>query len=81
VVRSCTDFTGDGDAVRYDLTMGSAGQPREVLVKLLHQPIAFRWAKNLSQYNALETKRFVEYYESASSASAVVMARAVARVG
>ena len=43
---------------------------------LMYQPIAFRWADNLRQYDGLEPKQFVQYYDSMSAASAEVLASA-----
>ena len=53
----------------------------EILVELggdtlRFQPIGYRWANNLKPYNAEEPKRFVRYYESMSSGSAVRVAQA-----
>lgn len=58
-----------------------AGQegPFQIEVELRFQSIAFRWAQNLKQYDAEESRRFVAYYESMSSASSEVLARATAR--
>jgi hypothetical protein len=47
-------------------------------VELWFQPIGFRWAHNLSPYNAEEPQRMVRYYEEAARRSAVVLARAEA---
>jgi hypothetical protein len=49
-----------------------------VEVELWYQPIGFRWAHNLNLYPAAETRRFVSYYESMPSNSAIVLARTAA---
>jgi hypothetical protein len=43
--------------------------------ELWFQPISFRWARELDPYEAFETRRFVEYYDSMAASSAVVLAR------
>jgi len=43
-------------------------------VELWYQPIGFRWAMNLKKYEAPEPQRWVRYYETTASASAVVLA-------
>jgi hypothetical protein len=45
-------------------------------VELKYQTIGFRWAKNLGGYRAPEPERFVRYYDSMSSGSAAVLAKA-----
>jgi len=47
--------------------------------ELWYQPIGFRWAHNLGAYEAPEPGRFVHYYDSMSSSTAVVLARAEAK--
>jgi hypothetical protein len=74
------NFTGDGDRVRYEIAVGTAGGPFDVQIELLYQPIAFRWAQNLTRYDAPEAKRFVSYYNGAAPASSVVVAHDAARV-
>lgn len=74
------NFSGTGDRLRYDVSADSASGPLEVVAELLYQPIGFRWARNLSRYNAPETTRFVSYYDGAAAESFVVLARRVARV-
>ena len=72
------NFTGEGDLVRYSVPVGKAEGPFHVQVELWYQPIGFRWAHNLAPYKAAETRRFVSYYDSMSSTTAVVLARAEA---
>ena len=52
----------------------------ELAVELRYQPIGFRWAQNLRQYDAPEPQRFVRYYDAAASASSAILARAEASV-
>lgn len=72
------NFTAGGDLVRYSVALGNASGPFHVEVELWYQPIGFRWAHNLSPYKTMETERFVRYYESMSSATATMLARAEA---
>ena len=71
------DF-GDGDRVIYSIALGDAEGPFQVEAELWYQPISYRWASNLREYKATETERFVRYFDSMSSASAVILARAAA---
>ena len=78
--REDRDFTDEGDRVRYVVdTAGRAG-PFRIDVELRYQPIAFRWAQNLRDYNADETRRFVTWFDAMSTGSSVVLARSNASV-
>jgi len=72
------NFTAGGDLVRYSISTGNAEGPFHVEAELWYQPIGFRWAHNLAPYNAAETQRFVHYYESMSSTTGTILARAEA---
>lgn len=74
------NFNGDGDHLRLEVPADRAGAPFAIDVELRYQPIAYRWAHNLSRYNAPEPRRFVSYYRDTSAASSVVIARATTRV-
>ena len=63
------DFTGGGDRVRYSVDVPAGGGPFQVDVELRYQPIGYRWAHNLEQYDAPEPKRFVGYYNAMSKGS------------
>jgi hypothetical protein len=69
------DFSAGGDRLRYSIDTGSSSGPFEIQVRLYYQPISFRWARNLQSYEALETKRFVSYFDAMSAGSAEVLAR------
>ena len=73
------DFSGGGDRIRYSVAVGDAQGPFQVDAELWYQPIAHRWAANLKSYDAFEPRRFTGYYDSMSSSSAVVLARASTR--
>src|SRR2546429_633114 len=72
------DFTDAGSLVRYSVALADAQGPFRVEAELWYQPIGFRWAQNLSPYDAPEPRRFVSYYDSMASSTAVVLARAEA---
>jgi hypothetical protein len=74
-----SDFTGEGDRVRYRIMTGGAPGPFTADVELRYQPIAYRWAHNLSAYDAPEPKRFVGYYEQLAPGASTVLARTGAR--
>jgi len=71
-------FTAGEDRVQYAIWVGNAQGPFRIEAELCYQPVGFRWAHNLLGYNAMEPQRFVRYYDSMSSNSAVVLARAEA---
>ena len=70
------NFTGNGSRTRYLVNVGHSTGPFQVEAELWYQPIGFRWAHNLAPYKAAEPQRFVSYYISASSRSAVIVAKA-----
>ncbi len=72
------DFSGGGDRIRYSVATGDAQGPFTVEAELWYQPIAYRWAMNLKNYNAGEPQRFVGYYEDTAAASGVRLAGATA---
>jgi len=72
------NFTAGSDRVRYSVPLGSAPGPFHVEAELWYQPIGYRWAHNLDAYDAPEPRRFVGYYNSTSSATATLLAKAEA---
>ena len=72
------DFTDAGSLVRYSVALADAQGPFRVEAELWYQPVGFRWAHNLGTYDAPEPRRFVSYYDSMASSTAVVLARAEA---
>jgi hypothetical protein len=74
--ESDADFAGGGDSVSYTVDVARAAGPLQIEVELWYQPIGFRWAENLRAVRAMETARFVSYYEKVAGSSAVVLARA-----
>lgn len=73
------NFTAAGNLVSYSVALGSAQGPFQIEAELWYQPIGFRWAHNLSPYQADEPRRFVNYYDSMKARTAVVLARAEAK--
>jgi hypothetical protein len=71
------NFAGGQDVVRYRLPATAAN----IDVELRYQPIAYRWAHNLSGYDAPEPRRFLGYYTSMASDSSAVIARATIAAG
>jgi hypothetical protein len=70
------DFVGATDRIRYSVALANAQGPFGVEAELLYQPIGYRWANNLKAYDAPEPRRFTDYYDAMSSASATTLARA-----
>lgn len=68
------NFAGGSDRVRYRIPLNKADGPISITAELYYQPIAFRWANNLADYDAPETNRFTGYYDSMSGNSSVVLA-------
>jgi hypothetical protein len=77
---SDADFGGGRDRVRYLVNVGSSDGPFRVEAELRFQPIAWRWAQNLTQYDSSEAKRFVQYYDSLAHASSEVLSRSTVLV-
>jgi hypothetical protein len=72
------DFAGGGDRIRYVVAVDGSG-PYTVDVELRYQAIGYRWAHNLSDYNAPEPKQFLSYFRSMSAGSSVVVATETVR--
>jgi hypothetical protein len=70
------NFTGEGNRVRYSVNLGNVQGPLRVEAELWYQPIGYRWANNLKQYNAAEPRRFTGYFDAMAQGSAEVLARA-----
>jgi hypothetical protein len=69
------NFAGGGDRIRYVVAVDGTG-PYSVDVELRYQAIGYRWATNLSNYDAPEPRRFVSYFRAMSAGSSVVVAKA-----
>lgn len=60
--------------MQYAVDVTGANGPFQVELELWYQPVAYRWAHNLSPYDSKETNRFVTYYSSMSDVSRTVLA-------
>lgn len=70
------NFSGGGDRVRYRVKLQDLNGPLHINAALYYQPIAYRWAQNLGTYEASETKKFVNYYNSMAEHSSVILTSA-----
>ena len=68
------DFEGGEDLVHYRIPVRGREGPFAGQASLWYQPIGYRWAQNLRSYEAFETNRFVEFYESMSDDSGIELA-------
>ena len=68
-------FVGGSHRTRYDIDVARREGPFRIVVELWYQPIGFRWAQNLRHQPAVETDRFVRYYEAMADVSGTVLAR------
>jgi hypothetical protein len=71
------DFTGGGDRVRYRVAVTN---PATIEVELVYQPIGYRWAQNLSAYDAPEPRQFLGYFNSIAPFASTVVAHQSQRV-
>ena len=74
--REDPNFLGGGHRVTYVVQSGDAPGPLRVEAELWYQPIGFRWAMNHLPYPQPQSRRFIPYYRSLSSASGVRLANA-----
>jgi hypothetical protein len=72
------DFVPGGDRTRYAVAVDPAAGPFTVEAEMWFQPIAYRWAENLSSYDTFETRRFARYYREMAAGSAIPLASATA---
>jgi hypothetical protein len=72
--RNDADFTGGSDRIQVVVSVAEA-VPLSITAELLYQPIAYRWAHNLSEYEAEEPQRFVRYFEAMARGSYQMLAR------
>ncbi len=68
------DFDSGGDTVQFQVPVEGRNGPFYIKAELWYQPIAFRWAQNLSRQLSVETERFVSYFNSFSELSGIVLA-------
>ncbi len=68
------DFTAGSSTTQYAVSTNGIAGPFRVTAELVYQPVGYRWAHNLSSFQAAEPQRFVHYYEQAAAHSALVLA-------
>lgn len=69
------DFTGGSDRVHFRIPVEAGDGPFRIEAELWYQPIAFRWARNLAEYESFETERFVGYFDAMAAGSGTVLTR------
>lgn len=69
------DFVAGLDRVLYSVPTGDASGSLTVTAELWFQPIGYRWAENLGEYDSFETQRFIRYYRDMAAGSAIVIAQ------
>ncbi len=69
------DFQGGGDTTRFRIALDGAKGPFKVDAELWYQPIGYRWAVNLGEYDTAESQQFLGFFDGVSSASAALMAK------
>jgi hypothetical protein len=70
------DFVSGVDRVTYRISVTGGATGIVVDAALRFQPIGYRWAHALQEYDSFETNRFVEYFEEMSEGSSVTLASA-----
>jgi hypothetical protein len=68
------DFKGGCDRTRYTVRVDPGGGPFVIEAELWYQPVGFRWARNLGEYDTAESARFVRYFDALSGSSGVMIA-------
>ncbi|MCA1733782.1 MAG: hypothetical protein LC732_09285, partial [Acidobacteria bacterium] len=74
------DFAAGRDTIRYSMDTGEASGPFTVTAELLYQPIGFRWATNLAEYDTPESARFGGYFRQLAGESAIKIGEASVEV-
>jgi hypothetical protein len=75
VAEEDRDFVGGSDVVRYSVAVGNAQPPFRVVAELWYQPIGYRWAMNLGEYETQESAQFLEFFNEIASSSGALLAR------
>ena len=71
-----SDFIGGSDVVRYSVDVADSQGPFKAKVEFWYQPIGFRWAMKLGDYDTQESAQFIGFFEGMSSGTGALMARA-----
>lgn len=69
------DFVGGSDRVRYSAAVGNGRPPFRVVAELWYQPIGYRWAMNLAEYDTRESAQFLGFFDEVASHSGALVAR------
>jgi len=70
-----SNFKASNDLITYQIPISQENGPFLVQVKLMYQPIGYRWAHNLKEQPSDEAERFMSYYRSLSKSSARILAQ------
>jgi len=68
------DFKDFTDRITYKIPLTPGMGKLRIQVALRYQPIGYRWARNLEDTDAAETKRFLKYFKAFAPSSAAVLA-------
>jgi hypothetical protein len=68
------DFVGGSDMVTYSVSLGSGAAPHTVVAELWYQPIGYRWAMNLAEYDTAESDQFLGFFNEVAPASGTMLA-------
>ena len=66
------NFIGGMDDVSYIIDVSHSDGPYHVVVELLYQPIAYRWAEDVMNSNSERALLFWDYYNSSSNTSLLI---------
>jgi len=69
------DFQAFTDHITYRVPLKPETGKLHIQVELCYQPIGYRWAHNLKDTEAVETRRFVKYFKNFAPSSAAVLAK------
>jgi hypothetical protein len=69
------DLMGSGDETLYEVKVDTQGGSFIIKEELACQPVGSLWARNLGEYDTVESNRFIRYFDSLSGDSAVILAR------
>jgi hypothetical protein len=68
------DFVGGSDVVRYTVNVTNARAPYTVVAELWYQPIGYRWAMNLADFDTEESAQFLGFFNEVASSSGALLA-------
>jgi len=66
-------FRDNGDTIHYSVKLGKTKGPFRVQAELWYQPIGFRWARNLADYQGGEPESFIAMYAAVPKQNTVQM--------